>query len=65
MKFNADEIASVIQKEIEHYERQIDIHEVVTVHEVGDGLARVYGLSSAMSGEMTTQQPSSATAGSW
>ena len=52
MKFNADEIASVIQKEIEHYESQIDVREVGTVLEVGDGMARVYGLSSAMSGEM-------------
>ncbi|WP_254507860.1 F0F1 ATP synthase subunit alpha [Anatilimnocola floriformis] len=52
MKFNADEIASVIQSEIEHYESQIDVREVGTVLEVGDGMARVYGLSSAMSGEM-------------
>jgi F-type H+-transporting ATPase subunit alpha len=52
MKFNADEIASVIQKEIEHYESQIDVREVGTVLEVGDGMARVYGLSSAMAGEM-------------
>jgi len=52
MKFNADEIASVIQREIEHYESQIDVREVGTVLEVGDGMARVYGLSSAMSGEM-------------
>jgi F-type H+-transporting ATPase subunit alpha len=52
MKFNVDEIASVIQKEIEHYESQIDVREVGTVLEVGDGMARVYGLSGAMSGEM-------------
>ena len=47
MKFNADEIASVIQREIEHYESQIDVREVGTVLEVGDGMARVYGLFDA------------------
>ncbi|MGV3607861.1 MAG: F0F1 ATP synthase subunit alpha [Planctomycetaceae bacterium] len=52
MKFNADEIASVIQKEIETYESQLDVREVGTVLEVGDGIARVYGLSGCMSGEM-------------
>jgi F-type H+-transporting ATPase subunit alpha len=52
MKFNADEIASVIQAEIEKYESAIDVREVGTVLEVGDGIARVYGLSNIMSGEM-------------
>ncbi len=52
MKFNSDEIASVIQKEIEQFESKIDVREVGTVLEVGDGIARVYGLSSVMSGEM-------------
>jgi F-type H+/Na+-transporting ATPase subunit alpha len=52
MKFNAGEIASVIQAEIEQYESQIDVREVGTVLEVGDGIARVYGLSGVMSGEM-------------
>ncbi len=52
MKFNSDEIASVIQREIEQFESQIDVREVGTVLEVGDGIARVYGLSNVMSGEM-------------
>lgn len=52
MKFKADEIASVIQREIESYDSQIDVREVGTVLEVGDGIARVYGLSGAMAGEM-------------
>ena len=52
MKFKADEIASVLQKEIEQYQAQIDVREVGRVLEVGDGIARVYGLSSVMSGEM-------------
>jgi len=52
MKFNASEIASVIQQEIEKYESTIDVREVGTVLEVGDGIARVYGLSGIMTGEM-------------
>jgi F-type H+-transporting ATPase subunit alpha len=52
MKFNADEIASVLQQEIEQFESQVDVREVGTVIEVGDGIARAYGLSGVMSGEM-------------
>ena len=52
MKFKADEIASVIQAEIEQFESQIDVREVGRVLEVGDGIARVYGLSGVMAGEM-------------
>jgi len=52
MRFKADEIASVIQAEIEQYQSQIDVREVGRVLEVGDGIARVYGLSGVMSGEM-------------
>jgi F-type H+-transporting ATPase subunit alpha len=52
MKFKADEIASVIQKEIEDFQGQIRTAEVGRVIEVGDGIARAVGLSSAMSGEM-------------
>jgi F-type H+-transporting ATPase subunit alpha len=52
MRFRADEIASVIQQEVEQFESRIDIREVGRVIEVGDGIARVYGLSNVMSGEM-------------
>jgi len=52
MKFNSDEIASVIQAEIQQFGSTIDVREVGTVLEVGDGIARVYGLSNVMSGEM-------------
>ena len=52
MRFKADEIASVIRQEIEQYESQIDVREVGRVLEVGDGIARVYGLSGVMAGEM-------------
>ncbi len=52
MRFKADEIASVIQSEIETFQSQIDVREVGRVLEVGDGIARVYGLSGVMASEM-------------
>lgn len=52
MKFKADEIASVIQQEIERFESRIDVREVGRVVSVGDGIARVYGLSGVASAEM-------------
>ena len=50
MRFKADEITSVLQSEIQAYEKKLDIREVGRVLEVGDGIARVYGLANAMAG---------------
>jgi len=52
MKFNTDEIASVLREEIDQFETGIDVREVGRVLEVGDGIARVWGLSGVMAGEM-------------
>src|ERR1700730_16431068 len=52
MRFKADEIVSVLANEISQYESKLDTREVGRVLEVGDGIARVYGLSSIMNGEM-------------
>jgi F-type H+-transporting ATPase subunit alpha len=52
MKFQADEIASVIKEEISRYRAELDVSQVGRVLEVGDGVARIFGLSSAMAGEM-------------
>lgn len=52
VKISADEIASVIQQEISQFENQIDVSEVGTVLEVGDGIARVHGLTNVAAGEM-------------
>ena len=51
MKFKVDEIASVITEEIRRYRTDIDLAEVGKVLEVGDGIARIYGLTGAMAGE--------------
>ena len=52
MKFNADEITSVIREEIARFKREMDVSDVGRVLEVGDGIAQIFGLGDAMSGEM-------------
>ena len=44
----------IIREEIESYKSTLDVSNVGTVLEVGDGIARIYGLSNAMSGELLT-----------
>ena len=56
MKFRADEISSILQREIEQFQAQATRSEVGQVVEVGDGIARVHGLSGVMTGEMVTFQ---------
>jgi len=52
MKIRADEISSIIQKQIEEFDSEVEVKEVGTVISVGDGIARVYGLDKAMAGEL-------------
>ncbi|MFO1481318.1 MAG: F0F1 ATP synthase subunit alpha [Turneriella sp.] len=52
MKINTSEIVSVLKSEIQNYGQTLTIDEVGQVLEVGDGIARVYGLSNALAGEM-------------
>ena len=52
MKLKADEIATVIKQEISQYRTALDATEIGRVLEVGDGVARIYGLSKAMASEM-------------
>jgi F-type H+-transporting ATPase subunit alpha len=51
-RINANEIVSVLTEEISKYRDKIEPKEVGEVLEVGDGIARVYGLSNVMAGEM-------------
>ena len=51
MKFKVDEISSVLAEEIKNYRSEVDLAEVGRVLELGDGIARVYGLSNAMAFE--------------
>lgn len=52
MLVKPDEISNVIKKQIKSYSADLDFQEAGTVIQVGDGIARVYGLDSAMSGEL-------------
>lgn len=47
-----DEISNIIKQQIEQYNEQLQVSNVGTVLQVGDGIARVYGLEKAMSGEL-------------
>ena len=52
MKLRPEEISSIIKKEIENYGQKLESVGVGTVLDVGDGIAHVYGLQDAMSGEL-------------
>ena len=52
MKIRTDEIATVIKQEIEQYTAELEVSEVGRVVQVGDGIARVYGLAKVMAGEL-------------
>ncbi|MBX3381267.1 MAG: F0F1 ATP synthase subunit alpha [Phycisphaeraceae bacterium] len=58
MKIKTDEIASVIRQEIQQFATQLEVSEVGRVIEIGDGIARIYGLSNAMAGELLEFQSS-------
>jgi F-type H+/Na+-transporting ATPase subunit alpha len=49
---NAGEISEIIKRQLAGYEAEVDLQEVGRVIEVGDGIARVYGLERAMAGEL-------------
>ena len=51
-QIKADEITQLIREQIENYESKIAVDEVGTVISLGDGIARLYGLDKAMSGEL-------------
>src|SRR6186713_2680198 len=52
MAINVAEITSVLKREISSFEQKVQVSEVGKVIEVGDGIARIYGLRGAMAGEM-------------
>jgi F-type H+-transporting ATPase subunit alpha len=52
MQIKADEISSIIQEKIKGFEQRVDVTETGNVIQVGDGIAKVYGLEGAMAGEL-------------
>lgn len=52
MDIRAAEISDIIRQQIENYDKKVEVTETGTVLTSGDGIARVYGLSNAMAGEL-------------
>src|SRR5678809_1562801 len=48
----AEEISEIIKRQLQGYEAEIDLKEAGRVIEVGDGIARIYGLEKALAGEL-------------
>jgi F-type H+-transporting ATPase subunit alpha len=52
VKLRPEEIAAVLKAQIEDYRAEVEVEEVGTVLEVGDGIARIHGLRNALASEM-------------
>ena len=52
MNLRPEEISAVIKEQIKNYEKKLEVSDFGTVIQVGDGIARVYGLENCMAGEL-------------
>jgi len=52
MQIKAEEISSIIQEKIKGFDQRVDVTETGYVIQVGDGIAKIYGLEGAMAGEL-------------
>ncbi|MBM7543052.1 F0F1 ATP synthase subunit alpha [Amphibacillus cookii] len=52
MDIRAEDISALIKKQIQYYQNDTEIQDIGTVIETGDGIAQIYGLNNAMSGEL-------------
>ena len=52
MQIKAEEISSIIKEKIKGFDQQVDVSQTGSVIQVGDGIAKAYGLDGAMAGEM-------------
>ncbi len=52
MKMNPEEITAIIKEQIKNYDIDLNVDDVGTVMEIGDGIAHIHGLEKAMSGEL-------------
>ncbi len=52
MGLRPEEVSSVIRDQLEKYRTKVEMADVGTILQVGDGIARIYGLSGAMAGEL-------------
>src|SRR5512136_724102 len=47
-----DEVSAILRKQLSGFEKETDVYDVGTVLQVGDGIARIYGLSKVMASEL-------------
>ncbi len=47
-----DEVSAILRKQLSGFEKEIDVYDVGTVVQIGDGVARVYGLTKCMASEL-------------
>src|SRR5690625_5090142 len=52
MSIKAEEISTLIKQQIENFDSEIEVSDVGTVIEIGDGIARAHGLDDIMAGEL-------------
>ena len=52
LEVRPDEVSAILRKQLSGFEKEVDVYEVGTVLQVGDGVARVYGLTKVMSAEL-------------
>jgi F-type H+/Na+-transporting ATPase subunit alpha len=52
MQIKAEEISAIIKEKIKGFDQRVDVNEKGSVIQVGDGIAKIYGLQGAMAGEM-------------
>ncbi|MEW6245795.1 MAG: F0F1 ATP synthase subunit alpha [Nitrospirota bacterium] len=52
MQIKAEEITTILKEKIKGFDKHVDVNETGSVIQVGDGIAKVYGLDGAMAGEM-------------
>ena len=47
-----DEVSTILRKQLSGFEKEVDVYDVGTVLQIGDGIARIYGLAKVMYGEI-------------
>jgi F-type H+/Na+-transporting ATPase subunit alpha len=52
MQIKADEVSAIIREQVQSFEKQVDVAEVGSVLQVGDNIAKIYGLDKVMAGEL-------------
>jgi len=52
MQIKAEEVSSIIRRQIEGFDKQVNVAEVGSVLQVGDNIAKIYGLDQVMAGEL-------------